>query len=89
MNTLGLLTDVITSWMTRPPTLNKQKRSLKLCINCTPIWEGENIGFSVVFPNDSRKYDFSLLQETKTFGIFQCLIWTKSVKTFGIYPGAN
>lgn len=40
----------------------------------------------MIFSNDSWKYDFSLLQETKTSGIFQMFILDKDYENIQYLP---
>lgn len=44
------------------------------------------MGFCVIFSNDSWKYDFSLLQETKTSGIFLMFILDKDYENIQYLP---
>lgn len=44
------------------------------------------MGFCVIFSNDSWKYDFSLLQETKTSGIFQMFTLDKDYENIQYLP---
>lgn len=44
------------------------------------------MGFCVIFSNDSWKYDFSLLEETKTSGIFQMFILDKDYENSQYLP---